>query len=173
MKTQRGAPLKWVQRVVSITSADCTTWPFSRYKNGYGQVWFRGRLTPAHRAVCILAHGEPPTSQHQAAHSCGTRDCCNPLHIRWATQSENELDKRNHGTAQIGERNGAAKLREPQVSAIKAFLSQGASSTHLGRLYGVDRKTIDATKAERTWVFILPEYDQWMIPFSIMPEAAE
>ena len=142
--THRGAVAKWLQEHVSFARAECLKWPFSKYKNGYGQAWYSGRLMPAHRAMCIMANGAAPISGAPAAHSCGVRDCCNPQHIRWATQSENERDKRQHGTAQIGENNGYSKLTEAQVGLIKGLISREISASLIGRFYGVNRKTIDA-----------------------------
>ena len=53
--------------------------------------------------MCFLAHGEPPTPDHVAAHSCGKgRDgCVHPKHLRWATSSENALDLSVHREAGI------------------------------------------------------------------------
>lgn len=51
-----------------------------------------GFVSP-HRQVCEWAHGSAPSPIHHAAHSCDVNLCCNPAHLRWATQSENERDK--------------------------------------------------------------------------------
>lgn len=49
-----------------------------------------------HRQMLIFARGEPPTPTHHACHDCPNGDelCCNPTHLYWGTQSENEYDKR-------------------------------------------------------------------------------
>jgi hypothetical protein len=61
---------------------------------------YLGDTLYAHRLMCQLAHGDPPTPDHIAAHSCGRghEGCVNPNHLSWKTYSENELDKRVHGT---------------------------------------------------------------------------
>jgi hypothetical protein len=48
-----------------------------------------------HRVMLILATGKPPTPAHHACHQCPMDDelCCNPLHLYWGVQSENEADK--------------------------------------------------------------------------------
>lgn len=148
-----GVAEKFIRENSSATTDECILWPFSTYKNGYGQCWFSGRLIPAHRAMAIVAIGNPPTPRHQAAHSCGVRTCVNPLHLRWMTQSQNELDKRRHGTAQIGERNGGARLRIPQVLHICSLLSS-LSDREIGPLFGVDRKTISAIRFGKTWTSV-------------------
>jgi hypothetical protein len=94
-----GTPVAFLRDLIGHDSDSCILWPFSRYANGYGSVWFEKALTGAHRLMCRLAHGEPSAAGLQAAHSCGRQLCVNPQHLRWATQAENEEDKILHGTA--------------------------------------------------------------------------
>lgn len=49
------------------------------------------------RIICELVHGEPPTSAHEAGHTCpkGERaGCISPFHLQWMTRAENEQYKR-------------------------------------------------------------------------------
>ena len=110
---------------------------------GYGAITFRGRLTGAHRAMCTLAHGEPPVG-YWVAHSCGQRDCCNPRHLRWATPKENQADKRSHGTVNSGERNGNSKLTREAVLLIKRRLSCGELHRSIAQDFGVAREAISS-----------------------------
>jgi hypothetical protein len=67
------------------------------------------------RFICELINGPPPTEKHQAAHNvpdgCIGRRCIEFTHIRWATQSENEMDKpehiRNQNAKKAGKVSGA------------------------------------------------------------------
>lgn len=94
----KGEQLRWLNSLVRYQGDDCVLWRFSTYSNGYGCIWFEGRLTGAHRLMCRLAHGAPSAANLQAAHGCGKQLCINPNHLRWATQAENEQDKYAHGT---------------------------------------------------------------------------
>lgn len=86
---------------------ECLIWPFGRDEEGYGRVKITamGKVS-APRAMCILAHGDPPSPKHQSAHSCGKgRDACiNPNHLSWKTPKENIADKEIHGTMNHGEK---------------------------------------------------------------------
>lgn len=114
-------------------------------------VRWHGKQSVASRVMCELAHGKPPTAEHEAAHSCGNGHlgCINPKHLRWATHIENEADKLMHGTRPRGERQGSAKLKTSDVLAIRSMagkLSQrkigelfGVQQTHVGRLIRGER----------------------------------
>jgi len=49
------------------------------------------------RLVCLTWHGKPPTPKHQAAHWDGDPWNNDEQNLRWATQLENEQDKKRHG----------------------------------------------------------------------------
>jgi len=136
----------------------CLIWPFHRdSKNGYGQVWNGAKLTWAHRYVCEKVHGPAPDPELEAAHSCGNGHlgCVNPNHLRWATRSENALDRAIHGTDIRGKKNHSAVLNEHQVQEIRSLrgvVSQG----ELARRFGVDRMTIKAIYTGRSWAWLPP-----------------
>lgn len=130
------------------------------------------------RLVCIAFHGDPPTTEHHAAH--GDNDRCNNIvsNLRWATHSENMLDKRRHGTAPYGARNGArlhpqrlargsrngkhtkpectprgeahgcAKLTAQSVVAIRL---DGRPQRAIAAAYGVTKSAIAGIKTGKTW----------------------
>lgn len=155
--SRRGAPLAWLRKQSTVTTDECIIWPFrAHYKNGYGSLWIDGKITGAHRAMCALAHGEPPSPTHQSAHSCNNRRCVNPHHLRWATQSENELDKIAVGNSPRGVRNPQAKLTEDDVRSI---VSMKGSQTHksIAAQFGVDRKTIGHIYSGLCWSHITSE----------------
>lgn len=145
----RGAAQAFIASVRPQES--CITWPFkAKYKGGYGAVFYEGKLTGAHRAVCHIHHGNPPTERHHAAHQCGNRLCVNPAHLRWATPKENEADKIGHGKAPHGEANGCAKLTAEQVCEIRK-LKGTDTQTAIAKKFGVSRRTVGAVLNNETW----------------------
>src|SRR5690349_16534473 len=77
-----------------FADADCLKWPFADDGKGYGVIKVDGRQQYAHRIMCTLVNGEPPTELHETAHSCGNGHlgCVHPGHVRWATRAENHAD---------------------------------------------------------------------------------
>jgi len=78
-----GKCLAWLKERVAYDGEECLIWPFSGNHQGYGHLGYFGKVVKAHRLMCILAHGEPPTPEHHAAHSCGRGHlgCVHPGHL--------------------------------------------------------------------------------------------
>jgi hypothetical protein len=70
----------------------CWEWKRGRYAQGYGQVFFDGKTTGAHRVAFALAKGSIPAGLH-ILHSCDNPPCCNPDHLRAGTHRDNADDK--------------------------------------------------------------------------------
>lgn len=97
-KTSRGEPLRWLDEAMFRQTDECVFWPFSQELTDDAKVKINGRTVRVCRLVATITHGEPPSPDHQAAHSCGMGhvSCINPRHIRWALPEENAEDKRIH-----------------------------------------------------------------------------
>ena len=140
-----GTRLKWLKEHVNHEGDDCLPWPYSKHESGYGQATYMGKKITANRLMCMLAHGNPPTSEHQASHSCGKghEGCVNPKHLRWATPLENSREKKIHGTQCSGPDCWNYKLTDSDVLEIRQVLAQEESSpTELAEKYGVHRSHI-------------------------------
>jgi hypothetical protein len=152
-KPANGEVERWINEVALAYDGDeCLRWPFSVDRKGYGMVVVNGQHQIASRVVCERAHGAPPTTLHQAAHSCGNghEGCVNKRHLSWKTRAENEADKIIHGTSNRGERCGAAKLTEPQVREIRR-LAGGMSHGRIAKQFGVARQTISKVISGDRW----------------------
>lgn len=147
-----GQSIKWIQAHLNYPHEDyCLIWPFYRLR-GYGQFGYLGKNYYAHRYMCELVHGEPPTPDHQAAHSCGNgvEGCANPRHLSWKTKSENQLDCRAHGThakAAAGNRGILSRDLAEQIRAMKGIKTQW----EIAEEYGISESTVSDIWLNRTW----------------------
>lgn len=150
-KAKNGEPLDWLLQNLGAETDLCVEWPFNTGRGGgYGTVWIEGRSVPAHRHVCELVHGAPPSLKHQAAHGCGNRRCVNPRHLRWATNAENQADRCLHGTSNAGERNPMHKLTEADVRSIKSRIGI-ARQSDLAREFGVSDALVSLIASGKKW----------------------
>jgi hypothetical protein len=89
---------------------------------GQGEGYPRNKGRSIIREVCKTVLGPPPTSKHQAAHNtpngCVGKFCVCPIHLRWATQSENIMD--NPRPADINMK----RNREEWLRYLKQFKQQ-------------------------------------------------
>lgn len=146
----RGAPEAFIRANSNYSGEDCLLWPYCRTHGGYGLVVFNGRQSIASRIMCTLAHGEAPSKEHHAAHSCGAGHlgCVNPRHLSWKSPSENCADKKIHGTENVGVRNGKTKLRDEDIVAIR---SAPRGMRVLMERYGVSQGCISKIRAGTRW----------------------
>lgn len=153
-RVAEGEPKAFLMAHVAHTGGDCVQWPYARLASGYGSIEHDGKTHRAHRLMCELAHGKSPSDGLDAAHSCGSRACINPKHLRWSGRSENMADTVLHGTAPRGERHGASKLTENDVRTISARLDAGETHQAIADAFGVSRNAISDIAQGKNWAWL-------------------
>lgn len=152
-----GSLLDFIESNVHFASDDCLAWPFTGSTDGreYGHLYYKGKTVKAHRLMCHLAHGNPPTPKHHAAHSCGRgrEGCVNPRHLYWATATENAADKEEHGTLLRGSAVGNSKLSDDDVLTIRRL--QGAYlQREIADMFGISRSMVGAIHKRKRWEWL-------------------
>ena len=130
---------------------ECIIWPYSLYKNGYGQITYNGQKTQASRVSCILAHGPPPDDKPFALHQpivCHNRACVNKRHLRWGSRRDNTEDIFLDGTDRQGIKHPLAVLTEKQVKEI--FFKTGTYGL-IAKMYSVSANNIGKIKRGERW----------------------
>lgn len=117
-------------------------------QDGYARVCL-GTPVAVHKCVLLAFVGPCPPGM-QACHEDGDPANCALLNLRWDTPSNNNLDKRRHGTAQVGTKNGNHKLSDEQVRQIRS---------RKGGPYGTLSKTAREFGISRDWVNAI--WDGW------------
>lgn len=148
-----GFRLKFVQEVaLNHKGDDCLVWPYPRNNMGYGMVSIANKNVYAHRYICSVVHGEPPTPKHHAAHSCGNGDkgCLSPSHLSWKTAAENAADKVIHGTHNRGVKSHMARLTENDVKEIWGLKGKEPQKS-IARRYKVSAGAIQRIHEQKNW----------------------
>lgn len=128
-------------------------WPWRGYINPqtrYGQVTlnryerplFGGqRIATVPVLVCSMVHGPRPPGA-QVLHSCDTRDCGNPKHLRWGTQAENNREAWERGRQLRGQRHHRARLSDAQARAAIRRVRDGEPVKAVAADVGMDWGTL-------------------------------
>lgn len=140
----------WIETVALPYQHDaCLIWPFGRMRDGYGSLGREGKNLRAHRYICTLVRGEPPTPEHHAAHSCGRGDhgCVSPVHLSWKTPSENFLEGKKHPRRkltpdQVIEIRGLKDLERVQDTAARLGVTEcNIRKIQAGKLWREDKRS--------------------------------
>jgi len=74
----------------SVTTAEgCWTWEGNKNHLGYGRFKMRGKRYVAHRIMWEIVNGEKLTPEIELDHTCHSRECTNPAHLRKTTRKQN------------------------------------------------------------------------------------
>lgn len=138
--------MRWLAESLSYEGDECLLWPFSVGQNGYGGIGRDGKHQYIHRIVCEHVNGPPLAANYHAAHSCGQKRCVNKRHLSWKTNSENQLDRRQHGTT----KKTHAKLTPENVAEIRSL--EGIEPTaSLAARFGVNEASIRQIFTRKIW----------------------
>ena len=142
----------WLKKNSFHNKDECLEWPFSK-SNGYGQCNdYLGVGKGAHRNMCFLAHGKPPTPKHHAAHSCRSKSCVAPRHLSWKTVKENAEDRLRDGTLYLTK--PKTKLTEADVQVIRK-LRGVVSGYALAARFNVTPSCISGIHLGKSWRWLL------------------
>lgn len=134
----KGKAQQWLVDHVNYQGDACLPWPFAKDNRvGRGSLGYNGRGWWAHRLMCVLAHGEPPTPKHQAAHNCGKGHfgCVNPKHLEWKTNSQNQLDRAKNGNAlrnNHGNKSALTHEQQAEIVALRGRMTQVSIAAKFG-----------------------------------------
>lgn len=137
----------------NVTDSGCWEWRASTNQNGYGHVWFEGRLQQTHRLAYVTWVGPIPANHVVRHKSCNNPPCINPDHLVSGTQKDNmqDRDEQNRRRPPRGVLNGRASLTEPEVFEIKFRLSEGERVTDIARSFGITISKVSHIKNGVTW----------------------
>lgn len=92
------------------------------------------RTENVHRLMLRTFVGEPPEPGLQCAHLNGNPADCRIENLAWATATENNAHKRDHGTHLFGEDCYNSRFKQYEVAAAKVLYALGVSDTDIGEL---------------------------------------
>jgi hypothetical protein len=147
------------KEVVGPLDTPCLLWQRGLNHKGYGLCSVKGTTRRVHRVMYEAVHG-PFNRELMCLHSCDNPACCNILHLRLGTASDNMQDasKRGRLPPKDGEHGHGAKLTTSQVKEINALYKSGQyKQKQLAEKYGVRPQSISNIVCLKTWVAALTQ----------------
>jgi len=148
-RTSRGESFLWLKKIVANPPQNCVVWPYGK-TTGYGKLQYAGRKILAHRLSLILFTGEEPDGMW-ATHLpviCHDPACVNPLHLRWASPTQNQADRLEDETSTRGESNGNSELTVEKVLEIR---EDSRPQLIIALEHGVSRGHVISIKNRHRW----------------------
>lgn len=128
----------------------CWEWQGARQgPNGYGNFYFDGQVSGAHRYSYRLHYGSVPTGL-SVLHRCDNRSCVRPDHLFAGTHLDNMRDMLRKGREASGERI-ARKITSTVATAIWACYHTGEPLIDIAARYGVSESTVCEIGKGRKW----------------------
>jgi len=137
-------------------TGDCWLWTGSKSSAGYGYINVGGKTLKAHRVAYELAFGTIPSGLH-VDHTCHTRSCVNPEHLRTVTNKQNQ---ENRTGARANSKSGVRGVS--WYAARKKWEAQvqhNGRNIHLGR-YATIAEAESAAIAKRLELFTHNDTDR-------------
>jgi hypothetical protein len=147
-----GHAMAFIEEALKYDGDECILWPYGT-KNGYAKIGGDSGL--AHRLVCKRAHGDPPTKEHDACHSCGNGQlgCVTKKHLRWGTHQENMADMLIHGTIPRGTERPNAKLNDENIREIRKIGST-MSQREIADKFGISQGIVSEILTGKRWTHV-------------------
>ena len=107
------------------------------------------------RTLVLRAFVGPCQRGMQACHNDGYKLNNRLTNLRWDTATNNNLDKRNHGTNYCGEAHHSSKLTETDVRLIRHWLKRGFTQRKVAKAFDVSQEAIQCINSGRSWGWLL------------------
>lgn len=128
----------------------CWLWKASHNGVGYGTVCWQKKYQLAHRATWEQHHGAIPLGMY-LCHKCDNPLCVNPAHMFVGTPRDNSRDMVEKMRGCHGARQGAAKLTDAKVRAIRA---DTRSQDVIAAEYGISQSNVSHIQRGNTWTHL-------------------
>ena len=123
--------------------------------NGYHLVGLGQKAYAVHRIVALTFHGPCPDGL-ECSHLDGNKNNNRADNLKYVTRKENHAHKKLHGTAQVGEKGGRAKLKNNDVYEIRR-LANKVTQRSLAKRFNVSESVISRIVLKKTWKHLLTD----------------
>jgi hypothetical protein len=111
------------------------------------------RSEVVHSLVLTAFRGPRPEGNYDASHIDGTKTNNMLDNLIWESRKDNQLRRREHGTANNGERNGRSKLSKAEVNIIRHLYRSDPTANYskLAKLFDITASNIQCIIKGKSW----------------------
>ncbi len=135
----------------------CWNWSKAKNKDGYGYVWFDGKMHRASRKAYEAFVGPVP-EKLWVLHICDNPSCINPDHLFLGSHQDNANDRDRKLRQAKGDRHPNAKLTQAEVNhykllkdAARFFIGERRANQLAREISGIPKTTADHIDSGRRW----------------------
>lgn len=146
--SDRGRIRRTVTRLIKptpIIRGDGTRFVVGLKKNG------KSKQEQFHRLLLSAFISPPPSKTHQARHLDGNPSNNKLDNLAWGTPTENQRDRKTHGTDSSGSKNGGAKLTTKQAALVRREYKSGKSPSAIASAFGITPQQVWSIGTGRSW----------------------
>lgn len=132
-------------KATPVTRKDGTRFVVGLKKDG------QSRQEQVHRLLLSAFKSHPPSKSHQARHLDGNPSNNKLDNLAWGTPTENQRDRKTHGTDSSGSRNGGAKLTAKRAALVRRKYKSGESPSAIASAFGITPQQVWSIGTGRSW----------------------
>lgn len=130
-----------------VPFAGCRLWLLAERSNGYGAASFDGQQWQAHVLSFQAFVGRLPSWASLLMHSCDTRMCVEPEHLRPGTHADNSEDASRKG--RLAQRVSAEDVRRMRA----AYAAGGVTIQQIAETFGLKKSAVSKILLRQSWRF--------------------
>lgn len=149
-------PPRFAAKVAVNAVTGCWEWQGAIQSKGYGSTSLRltdgRRISLAHHAAYVYAHGQTVLPTCVLLHTCDNRRCVNPAHLKVGSHADNRIDAVRKGRHAHGITHPRAKLTPDKIAAARERRALGGIPfLYLARVCGVSPNALRQALKGETW----------------------
>lgn len=136
---------------------ECWGWKGTVSPNGYGRIWFAGKVINASRASWFVHYGLIYNKKLCVLHKCDNPICSKPDHLFLGTNKDNTRDmiKKGRKRGPKGIEVHTAKLNEEKVKQIKELLKQKMSLKYICEKFEISMTSVIYINQNKIWKHVV------------------
>jgi hypothetical protein len=116
--------------------SECWEWDGYIGSDGYGQFWYKGSNTHAHRISWSIINKLDIPPKMIVLHKCDNKRCVNPYHLRLGTYSDNLQDTMERSSYRMGRK---SRFYEGEVWLMKRLYNKKIDQSTICRMFKISQ----------------------------------